>query len=260
MGDLSVTFDPSDLSSTVAADSATWDKGSHASSVAHAASSRIAESSAGWDSGSAAGTKAAHASSRIAESSASWDAGQAAASKASDASSAIVASSAKWEKGQPASSKIAASSANWNKASDASSKASEAVSKIGARSAIWDKKTVILKALPDDSTVADGDGITFVVPNELSGMDLVSCGAHVYTAPTSGVMKLYISNITDTVQMLTSCMTIDINEKDTTTATSQAVINTGEDDVSTADELKVYASEAGSGASGLEFRLVFKKP
>jgi len=144
--------------------------------------------------------------------------------------------------------------------SDASSAASNAMSKITTRSTVWDNKTVILKALPDDSTVADGDGMKFTVPNTLSGMDLVSCGAHVYTAPTSTIMQIKISNITAASQVLTSNMTIDVNEKDTATAASAAVIDTTEDDVQTAVEYRVYASEAGSGASGLEFRLTFKKP
>jgi hypothetical protein len=145
-------------------------------------------------------------------------------------------------------------------ASNAISAASDALSKITARSTAWDNKTVILKVLPDDSTVADDDGIQFTIPNTLSGTNLVSCGAHVYTAPTSDVMQIYISNVTQTAQMLTSVMTIDTNETDTATAASQAVIDTGNDDVAVADVLKIYASEAGSGASGLEFRLTFKKP
>jgi len=220
MPDLSMAFDPSDLSSTVAADSATWDKGSHASSVAHKASSRIAESSANWN-------------------------------KASDASS----------KASEALSKIVASSANWNKASDASSAASEALSRITARSAAWDNKTVILKAFEEGSSVGVGDDkMRFTVPNTLSGMNLTSCGAHVYTAPTSNSLHIDIYNITSAGDMLTSCMKIDQGEKDTNTATSQAVINTSLDNVVAAEEVRVDVTSVGSGAKGLEVRLTFKKP
>ena len=91
-------------------------------------------------------------------------------------------------------------------------------------------------------------------------MDLVSCGAHVFTPPTSGVMKIYISNITAASQVLSSEMQIDVNESDTVTASSAAVIDTGEDDVQTAVEYRVYASDAASGAKGLQFRLGFEKP
>jgi len=53
-----------------------------------------------------------------------------------------------WDTSDVASSALAA-------VSDASSKASEALSRITVRSAVWDRKTIILKALPDDSAVAD---------------------------------------------------------------------------------------------------------
>jgi len=147
-----------------------------------------------------------------------------------------------------------------DKASKASSAASNALSRISARSAVWDRKTVVLKPMDYSTVVEDGDGMRFVVPGDLNGMDLVSVGAHVYTAPTSGVMKIYISNITTASQILSSEMQIDVSEKDTITASSAAVIDTGEDDVSTGDELRIYASDAASGASGLEVRLAFEKP
>jgi len=144
-------------------------------------------------------------------------------------------------------------------ASDASSAASDAASKIVARSAVWDRKTMLIQFMGYSSAVEDGDGARFAIPGDLSGFNLVSCGAHVFTAPTSGVMKLYISNITAASQVLTSCMEIDVNEKDTITASSQAVIDTDEDDVQTGVEYRVYASDAASGAKGLEFRLGFEK-
>ena len=144
--------------------------------------------------------------------------------------------------------------------SDASSAASNAMSKITARSAVWDRKTIILKPMNYSSVVADGAGMRFAIPGDLSGMNLVSCGAHVFTPPTSGTMQIKISNITAASQVLTSNLTIDSTESDTVTAASQMVIDTGEDDVQTGVEYRVYASDAASGASGLEFRLGFKKP
>ena len=144
--------------------------------------------------------------------------------------------------------------------SDASSAASDAMSKIGDRSAVWDRKTMILKPMGYSSAVTDGAGMYFAIPGDLSGMDLVSCGAHVFTAPTSDVMKLYISIVTAASQVLKREMQFDETENDTATASSQAVIDTGEDDVQTGVEYRVYASEAASGAKGLEFRLGFEKP
>ena len=144
--------------------------------------------------------------------------------------------------------------------SDASSAASNAMSKITARSAAWDRKTMILQPMGYSSVVEDGAEHRFAIPGDLSGYNLVSCGAHAWTPPTSGTMQIKISNITAASQVLTSNMTIDSTESDTVTAASQAVIDTGEDDVQTGVELRVYASDAASGAKGLSFRLGFEKP
>ena len=232
----------SDASSKIAAQSATWNKGSDASS-------KIANNSATW---SADGSNAL---SKITARSATWDKASAASSavivaqsKASDASSAAVVAQSK---ASDASSAAAA-------ASDA---ASNAQSKITARSAVWDKKCVVLKVLAEGSSVASGDdAMRFAVPNLLSGMNLVSCGAHVYTAPTSNSLALDIYNITSAADMLTSAMKIDQGEKDTTTATSQAVIDTSNDGVAAGEELRVDVTSVGSGAAGLEVRLTFEKP
>lgn len=154
-----------------------------------------------------------------------------------------------------------AASAAGSAAATASDLASNAQSKITARSTVWDRKTVVLKPIAEDTVLSTTDDLMrFTVPDELSGMDLVSCGAHIYTAATSGIVTIDIYNLTDTVDMLTSAMMIDATEKDTVTAASAAVINTGEDDVSTADELRIDVTAGASGASGLEVRLIFKKP
>lgn len=153
-------------------------------------------------------------------------------------------------------------------ASDALSKcavvsdaASNAQSKITARSATWDTKTVILKPVAEGTALATVDDIMrFTVPGAFNGMNLVSCGAHVYTSATSGTVTIDIYNVTSGVDMLTSAMTIDATEGDTATATSAAVINTGADGVATGEELRIDVTAAGSGASGLEVRLGFRTP
>ena len=73
-------------------------------------------------------------------------------------------------------------------------------------------------------------------------------------------LKLDIYNITSACDMLSSCMKIDETEKDTNTATSAAVVDTNNDGVATAEELRVDVTSVGSGASGLEVRLTFTKP
>lgn len=134
------------------------------------------------------------------------------------------------------------------KASDASS----AVVKI--------KKVVILKPYAEGSAISTGDGkIYFAVPSELSGMNLVTVGAHLYTAG-SGLTQVQIANVTSAVDMLTSKIEIDTGEKDSKDATSAAVINTGADGVAEGEEIRVDIDAAASAAAGLEVRLGFQKP
>lgn len=123
-------------------------------------------------------------------------------------------------------------------------------------------KTVIIKVYADDGglTLADGEGF-FTVPIELTGMDLVSVGAHVYTASDGGTaINISIYNLTDTSDMLSTQLTIDNNEKDSSTAVAAAVIDTTEDDVVTADEIRIDINQIGANAAGLEIRLGFKLP
>jgi len=155
-------------------------------------------------------------------------------------------------------------------ASDAQSKialvsdaASNAQSKISDRSAVWDAKTVILKVYNEASAIATGDGkMYFAVPATMNGMNLVSCGGHLYTAATSGVVQVQIANVTSAVDMLSAADLLewDATEKDTITATSAAVINTANDNVLTGEEIRVDIDAAASGAKGMEVRLTFKLP
>ena len=122
-------------------------------------------------------------------------------------------------------------------------------------------KTVIVKAIADDTALTVADNLTkFVVPVELNGMNLVSVGAHVFTASTSGLPTIQIFNATDSVDMLSTGITIDANEKDSSTATTAAVINTANDDVATGDEIRIDCDVAGTGTTGLEVRLGFRLP
>jgi hypothetical protein len=156
-----------------------------------------------------------------------------------------------------------------SQASDAKSAASDAISKIaivsdaasdaGSKVLIAGKRCVILKVYNEASAIAAGDGkMLFAVPGLLDGMNLVSCGGHLYTAATSGVVSVQLRNVNSAVDMLTHAMEFDATEKDTATATSAAVINTSNDNVLQGEEIAVDIDGAGSGAKGLEVRLVFQ--
>ena len=160
---------------------------------------------------------------------------------------------------------------NSDAASDAQSKvaavsdaASNAQSKISARSTTWDKKTVILKVQAEDTVVSTADAVMyFTVPDTISGMNLISCGAHVYTASTSGAITVDLRKIASAASgadMLSTAMTIDATEKDTATAGTPMGIDGAQDDVVTGDPIAVDVTAGGSGASGLEVRLTFEMP
>jgi hypothetical protein len=121
-------------------------------------------------------------------------------------------------------------------------------------------KVAILKVYAEGTALAAGDGaMYFAIPRELDGMNLVSVGAHVYTASSSGAVTVMIHNATDTVDMLSTAITIDATEKDTVTAATPAVIDTAHDDVAEGDEIRVDIDGAGTGAKGLELRLGFRR-
>jgi hypothetical protein len=120
-------------------------------------------------------------------------------------------------------------------------------------------RTVAIKVIEDGITLTTGDGkIYFTVPEELDGMSLVTVGAHIYTTSSSGNPSIAIYNKTDSVDMLSTNITIDSTEYDSSTATTSAVINTSYDDVATGDEIRIDVDVAGTGTKGLEVRLGFK--
>ena len=122
-------------------------------------------------------------------------------------------------------------------------------------------KNVVVKCIADGTDLTTGNGKAyFTVPVELNGMDLVSVGAHIYTVSSSGIPTFQIYNLTDTVDMLSTELTIDATEKDSKDAVAPAVINGASDDVATGDELRFDCDIAGTDAKGMEIRLGFRLP
>lgn len=139
--------------------------------------------------------------------------------------------------------------------------ATRAVTPDGLAGSIFGTKGFSMKLFGDDEAVTTGDGkLHFTIPIELNGMNLVSVGLHVYTVSSSGLPTVMIHNLTDTVDMLSTALTIDANEKDSKDATTAAVIDTDHDDVATGDELRFDVDVAGTGTKGLEVRLAFRLP
>lgn len=87
--------------------------------------------------------------------------------------------------------------------------------------------------------VTTGDGKHYcVIPPGLTGLNLVWVHARVITAGTTNTTDIQIANVTDSVDMLSTKITIDSTETGSDTATP-AVIDTTKDDVATYDLLRI---------------------
>ncbi len=90
-------------------------------------------------------------------------------------------------------------------------------------------------------------------------MNLVSVAAHCDTASTSGIPTFQICNVTNSVDMLSTPLTINVNENDSSTATA-VVIDTDKDNVTTGDWLRVDCDIAGTGTKWVVIELGFLLP
>jgi hypothetical protein len=120
-------------------------------------------------------------------------------------------------------------------------------------------RVAVMKVYNHDGDLVLADGVFYwTIPEELDGFNLVTVGAHVYTASSSGAVTVMIHNKTDGNDMLSTAITIDANEIDSSTAATPAVINTSYDDVAEADEIRVDIDGIGTGSKGLEVRMGFR--
>ena len=123
------------------------------------------------------------------------------------------------------------------------------------------QRTVIIKCVADTIGPSTGDGIThFVVPSTLNGKNLYTAQAHVYTVGDGGsITNVQIHNITTGYDMLSTPITIDLSEKDSSTAATPPVIS-GNNGVSTADVIRIDVDAVANSTLGLEIRMVFTAP
>lgn len=114
---------------------------------------------------------------------------------------------------------------------------------------------------PNGDALTTGDGKNYWrVPAILNGWEITAVAAHVTTASSSGTPTFQIHNVTDTVDVLSTALTIDASEKDSSTAATAAVINSSNKTVATADELRIDVDVAGTGTKGASVEITFVKP
>lgn len=127
---------------------------------------------------------------------------------------------------------------------------------------IYTKKIVTIQVFGPTTDTSTGDGKSFFrVPSELNGMNLVAVAASVYTAGTTGTTDIQLRNKTDSVDMLSTKITIDSTETDTSTAAIAAVIDTTKDDVATGDIIAIDVDAVSTtAAKGLVIEMKFELP
>lgn len=116
---------------------------------------------------------------------------------------------------------------------------------------------VISILLNDSTALTTGDGKAYIrIPNECNGMDLV--GVRASRVAGTGVPLIQIHNVTAAVDMLSTRVSIDSGETDSSSAATPAVINTSNDSVATAQRLRIDVDDAGTGSTWVEVQLAFR--
>lgn len=127
------------------------------------------------------------------------------------------------------------------------------------------QKDLSIPIASESTAVATGDAqVCYAVPASLNGFKINTVGAHVYTVSSSGTptFMLHKKLLSDNslVDILSTALTIDASERDSSSAATAAVINTSNNSVATGDEVCVDVDTAGTGTTGAEIRLSFIKP
>lgn len=133
--------------------------------------------------------------------------------------------------------------------------------KILAGSTTFANRTLIIKVIADTLPTYVGDGISrIVLPSNFDGLKLREIGGHVYSVGVGSTTNVQIHNQTKGVDMLSTLLTIDAGENDSSTAATPAVINGSANTVNTANVIRFDIDQIGSttAANGLELRLGFE--
>lgn len=140
--------------------------------------------------------------------------------------------------------------------------ATRAVTPDGLAGSDYGKRVVGIQVVDAATNTATGDGKAFFrIPSVMNGWNLVGVAMNVYTAGTTNTTDVQIRNVTQVVDMLTTKLTIDSTETDTSTAATAAVIDTGNDDVATGDKIAIDVDAVHTTpAKGLFVELQFQLP
>jgi len=117
-----------------------------------------------------------------------------------------------------------------------------------------------LKIQSDITILTTGDGkYIYTVPEKLNNYNLTAIHAALTTVSSSGLPSFQVHNLTDSVDILSTNVTIDAGEYNSYTALNQPVINVANRNVVTGDRLRFDVDGAGTGAKGWSMILTFTK-
>ena len=126
----------------------------------------------------------------------------------------------------------------------------------------YGKRVVGIQVIDVATDTATGDDKAyFRVPSVMNTWNLVGVAMNVATAGTTGTTDVQIHNVTQAADMLSTKLTVDSAETDSSTAATAAVIDTANDDVATGDRIRIDIDAVSTTpAKGLYVELVFQLP
>lgn len=119
----------------------------------------------------------------------------------------------------------------------------------------------VLVSSPTGSSISTGNSKAVIrIPSDFNGMNLTAVAASCSTAGGSGTTSVQLRRVRGGVSadMLSTPITIDANETDSSTAATAAVIDTTNDDISTADQIHIDLDSISSGALGIYISFTFQ--
>lgn len=121
-------------------------------------------------------------------------------------------------------------------------------------------RTIEIMVFPATTDVATGDGKAYyVIPDEMTNMNLSRVAATVITAGSTGSTTIAIYNVTDSQEMLSTLMSIETGEISTRTSATPGTIDTSHDDVVTGDLIRIDVDSVSSTApKGLIVEMEFE--
>lgn len=120
----------------------------------------------------------------------------------------------------------------------------------------------ISRSAPGSNPLTDGTSKGILrIPDEMSGYKLAQVGACVASASSSGPVEIQVRRVRTGVAdaiMLSTNITIDELETDSTTAAVSAVIDSGANEVDPADQIHIDVMQSGTGVLGAGVSLTFE--